>query len=1154
MCPRRKQPEEIGISALIERLSDQLDRSETRVTMERLLVALDLISPRDGVVDKSRLADTTTSTTGLHPDAVRILLRCGFSKSRDGNLVIPDRGLDGKHIAEAQEAKQLIDVIVISMQEDGTAPPAKTEPPEASTPPTVAPADAGPPSSPRPQQPSTPPGSPPASRCGTPGTAPTTAGPSGTPSTTASSPGTAQATEDRGSSPSTDANSARGSPSPAQPLSDREVAERLAQELAREDEPKVVQFQRFCSERVLVDPSVVEEINKHCTETGEKYVDPQFPPTNKSIYMSEWEADHWQCLSCQAHTRLPPVPPLPASKEEAKKQEEEWKSNNKCSGCGQDAHYVVQVRFFTRPTQWLRPGNKCSGCEFLYSQLPTDRDLVSHMCTHFIRDQLSQCTVGAPWKLIREEARSEDVCQGGLGNCWFAGALSVVAGVPKLIEKLFFTKEYNPNGVYYMQLCHAGEWRGIVLDDLLPTSQVGEGYVSNNTIYYSRGGTLCYLHGARRQLWVPLVEKGAAKLFGSYGALKGGTFGEAMGLFTGFPTERIKLYVPKALRKARAERRAARIARRTQALLRGGSPIEDDSDDSDANDDMTWSRLLSCKEAGYLMGMGCTEEGCEKTKHHIVEVMGLQAPHAYGIMDLKDAVVNGERIRFMKIRNPWGERAPRTWKGAWGKDSDKWTHDLKLELGVINSSGVTMDDPMSIFWMDFKDVKEYFPAVEVCRIHANWKEVRRKAWLPSGAGPGEAFDLTVFRKTRLDIAVWQEKHSSREGALGARSTNIDVGLAVMRRRVGTASQGAQVDFELVDYLQRECSDDVSGEMILEGGYVYRLVPLSFGLLQEQEGRCAVVAVHSVYSVELELVTSSWGDIARACFEGVRKRGRRWPDRSQQGISYWLLHEAGGSALVAENTSSSTAAIQVDASDSLGCVSSRGSLGIIARVPARSRQVLLALAFSPAAPFTRISIQPQPVPLELAPVVEVSANPSDAHGPVPLLPSEWRSARPPPPDQDILRRAPQETEPLPEAPAASSAAPAPAASSAASSSASATSPTPVRQSSAVGVEEDEDLAAALRLSLDLNGPVSGLEGRRPFSPAANPLPARGAETSGSSTLGGASALLMEQNSRIQQTARVKELWQQYKAAGMAPNEAAARAQEEAQREFPILTAM
>ena len=55
-----------------------------------------------------------------------------------------------------------------------------------------------------------------------------------------------------------------------------------------------------------------------------------------------------------------------------------------------------------------------------------------------------------------------------------------------------------------------------------------------------------YLKAARRQLWVPLIEKAAAKLHGSYEALEGGTFMEAFSMLTGFPVQSIKLakYTP----------------------------------------------------------------------------------------------------------------------------------------------------------------------------------------------------------------------------------------------------------------------------------------------------------------------------------------------------------------------------------------------------------------------------------------------------------------------------------------------------------------------------------------------------------------------------------------------------------------------------------
>jgi len=88
-------------------------------------------------------------------------------------------------------------------------------------------------------------------------------------------------------------------------MSDRKFAEALAQE----DEPRVITFERFRAEDVVIDPTVVDEINKFCRERGEPYVDPQFPPLPRSLYLFDWEADHWECAQCHTRSRLPPVPP-----------------------------------------------------------------------------------------------------------------------------------------------------------------------------------------------------------------------------------------------------------------------------------------------------------------------------------------------------------------------------------------------------------------------------------------------------------------------------------------------------------------------------------------------------------------------------------------------------------------------------------------------------------------------------------------------------------------------------------------------------------------------------------------------------------------------------------------------------------------------------
>lgn len=100
-------------------------------------------------------------------------------------------------------------------------------------------------------------------------------------------------------------------------------------------------------------------------------------------------------------------------------------------------------------------------------------------------------------------------------------ALASLAERPSLVERLFVTKEINPNGIYRVKLCKNGEWVTVTVDDFFPCYPLGSPLFSKT-------------HG--NELWVLLLEKAYAKLHGSYFSLRGGYASEALIDLTGCPT------------------------------------------------------------------------------------------------------------------------------------------------------------------------------------------------------------------------------------------------------------------------------------------------------------------------------------------------------------------------------------------------------------------------------------------------------------------------------------------------------------------------------------------------------------------------------------------------------------------------------------------
>lgn len=110
-----------------------------------------------------------------------------------------------------------------------------------------------------------------------------------------------------------------------------------------------------------------------------------------------------------------------------------------------------------------------------------------------------------------------DPNQGQLGDCWIVAAASCVAQTPKRIRKLFVTDDLNENGVYTVQLYSMGIPVTVTVDDYLP-------FMWENNAYKLRYAAA----SEDKALWMPILEKAAAKLYGNYEQLIGGNLGPAI--------------------------------------------------------------------------------------------------------------------------------------------------------------------------------------------------------------------------------------------------------------------------------------------------------------------------------------------------------------------------------------------------------------------------------------------------------------------------------------------------------------------------------------------------------------------------------------------------------------------------------------------------
>ena len=104
---------------------------------------------------------------------------------------------------------------------------------------------------------------------------------------------------------------------------------------------------------------------------------------------------------------------------------------------------------------------------------------------------------------------SNDIQQAGLGDCYFLSSLASLAEFPARVKRIFITKETNKAGCYAVSLYINGEMKTVVVDDRFPYNEDRQNWAFSRPSKSS-------------EIWVLILEKAWAKIFGSYQRIEGG--------------------------------------------------------------------------------------------------------------------------------------------------------------------------------------------------------------------------------------------------------------------------------------------------------------------------------------------------------------------------------------------------------------------------------------------------------------------------------------------------------------------------------------------------------------------------------------------------------------------------------------------------------
>jgi hypothetical protein len=390
--------------------------------------------------------------------------------------------------------------------------------------------------------------------------------------------------------------------------------------------------------------------------------------------------------------------------------------------------------FLKKEPVWIRPAEICS------ANSPTDGD-------HLVPT------------LFDGDPTPGRVLEGQLGDCFFIAAVSLLCQRPEIVRSLFAWQELQSCGAMVCKFFHGGQWKAVIVDDRSPCNPDNQRPMFGHTTRLP-------------EMWLTLLEKAYAKLYGGFENISGGNISEALRDLTGCAVQDYNL-------ESNEVKEEIASGKLWNALSSGMGQVGDRADAS--------SKLIGCAKIVPPSEI-CKAEGKGK---------GLLANHAYGVT--KMAVVQAKKggsgpIRLVRVRNPWGYFE---WQGEWSKGSSKWTPALRAQLGY---SAEATDD--GEFWMSWKDFKAQFNRIYCCLLDAGQRSeaaatgattahiVREGCWDSKGSGgsshfPGWRRDNPLFELVLPD------------GMDGAGGSSVVLSLSQPDSRMSARSAGEAVSYNQI---------------------------------------------------------------------------------------------------------------------------------------------------------------------------------------------------------------------------------------------------------------------------------------------------------------------------------------------------------------------